>query len=72
MLNNINKVRKKFTLEGIQTEINKDYMIPVVLIHKGMHEYVQYTLKQANKKNEVHLLGDTAPNIEDINFYSIN
>ena len=47
-------------------------MIPVVLIHKGMHEYVQYTLKQANKKNEVHLLGDTAPNIEDINFYSIN
>tara|TARA_R110000868_G_scaffold265860_2_gene524744 strand:+ start:975 stop:1790 length:816 start_codon:yes stop_codon:yes gene_type:complete len=38
-------------------------MIPVILIHKGYQEYLGYTIKQANKNNFVHLIGDTNPNL---------
>lgn len=39
-------------------------MIPVVLIHKGYQDYLGCTLQQANKYNDVYLLGDTKPPID--------
>jgi hypothetical protein len=39
-------------------------MIPVVLIHKGYQDYLGCTLQQANKNNDVYLLGDTKPSVD--------
>ena len=38
-------------------------MIPVVLMHKGYQDYLGLTLQQANKNNDVYLLGDTKPSV---------
>ena len=38
-------------------------MIPVVLMHKGYQDYLGCTLQQANKNNDVYLLGDTKPSV---------
>jgi hypothetical protein len=43
-------------------------MIPVVFIHKGYQDYLGYTLKQANKNNEVVLIGDTNPSVNSRTF----
>ena len=48
--------------------------IPVVLIHKGYQDYLGCTLQQANKNNDVYLLGDTKPpfNSPTIKFQSMS
>ena len=43
-------------------------MIPVVFIHRGYQDYLGYTLTQANKNNEVVLIGDNKPPIESPTF----
>ena len=43
-------------------------MIPVILIHSGNPEYLQYSIKKALERNEVILIGDTDPNITDARF----
>jgi hypothetical protein len=47
-------------------------MIPVVLIHSGNPDYLQYSIKKALQNNEVHLIGDVDPNIENLNFHYIS
>jgi len=49
--------------------IGKKYdMIPVIFIHKGYQDYLGSTLKQANKNNNVILIGDTNPPIDSPTF----
>jgi hypothetical protein len=47
-------------------------MIPVILIHNGFQDYVNYTINQAANKNKVYLLGDSNPNLSIDNFEFIN
>jgi len=51
---------------------NRKDMIPVVFIHRGYQDYLECTLQQARKENEVYLLGDTQPNVPSINFENLN
>lgn len=43
-------------------------MIPVVLIHRGYQDYLNYSLLQAAQNNPVFLLGDVDPNIQNPNY----
>ena len=49
-------------------------MIPVILVHMGVSDYLQYSLKKALEKNNVILIGDKNPNIENnkFKFYKID
>jgi hypothetical protein len=49
-------------------------MIPVILIHSGYQDYLNYSILQSAKKNKLYLIGDTNPNIdhENFNFANIN
>lgn len=49
-------------------------MIPVVLIHMGNPDYLQYSIGKALERNEVILIGDTKPNIlnDRFSFYNIS
>ena len=43
-------------------------MIPVILIHSGYQDYLNYSLNKALEKNEVYLIGDVNPNIQNDKF----
>ena len=43
-------------------------MIPVILIHSGFQDYVNYSLNKALENNTVYLVGDVDPNINNENF----
>jgi hypothetical protein len=43
-------------------------VIPVVLIHNGYSEYLEYSIKQACRNNEVFLISDRHPNVHDDSF----
>jgi hypothetical protein len=43
-------------------------MIPVILIHRGYQNYLEYSIKQAAQQNPVFFIGDTEPIIENGNF----
>lgn len=43
-------------------------MIPVILIHSGFQDYLNYSLNKALEKNEVYLIGDVNPNINNEKF----
>jgi len=47
-------------------------VIPVVLIHRGFQDYLQYSILEACRKNQVILLGDVDPKIDDKNFTFTN
>lgn len=49
-------------------------MIPVILIHSGLHDYLNYTIRQASKNNTVVLIGDQSPdlNLENFKFANLN
>jgi hypothetical protein len=40
-------------------------MIPVILIHRGYQNYLEYSIKQAAQKNPVFFIGDTEPTIDN-------
>jgi len=39
-------------------------VIPVILIHRGYQSYLDFSIRQAARKNPVFLIGDVKPNIE--------
>jgi hypothetical protein len=43
-------------------------MIPVVLVHSGFQDYLNYSINKALEKNTVYLIGDVDPNIKNDNF----
>lgn len=43
-------------------------MIPVILIHSGIENYLYYSIGQACKNNRVYLIGTDNPNIDNANF----
>lgn len=47
-------------------------MIPVVLIHYGYEDYLNYSINQACKKNLVYLIGTNKPSINNSNFNFCN
>ena len=47
-------------------------MIPVILIHKGYPEYLNYSILQALKNNKVILISDINPKIEHDDFHLEN
>lgn len=47
-------------------------MIPVIFIHKGYQDYLECTIRQASNKNEVYLIGDTNPNINNVKFENLS
>ena len=47
-------------------------MIPVILIHKGYSDYLQFTIKQSSKNNITYLISDTNPSINCNNFTFFN
>lgn len=47
-------------------------MIPVILIHSGYQDYLNYSINKALEKNVVYLIGDVEPTIQNPNFKFFN